>query len=128
MNILKQKLSLKAQEELLCDCIKKDLSLSSALNQKDLTYDDLRYRDYCDMTPQKDIIEDLDNKEKPEASIPAISFFSGAGGLNVGFEYAGFDNLVSIEFNEIFCNTLLRNNSSKTIIGPPNNSGDVRQH
>ena len=128
MDIIKQKLPFVAQEELLCKCMKKDLPLALALNQRGLTYDCLRYRDYCDITPKKDMSENLDDKEKPKASIPAVSFFSGAGGLNIGFEYAGFDNLVSIEFNEVFCNTLRHNNPSKTVIGPPNNSGDVRQH
>jgi DNA (cytosine-5)-methyltransferase 1 len=61
-------------------------------------------------------------------NVPAVSFFSGAGGLNIGFEYAGFNNLVSVEFNEIFCDTLRANNPTKVVIGPPKADGDVRNH
>jgi DNA (cytosine-5)-methyltransferase 1 len=35
---------------------------------------------------------------------------------------------VSIEFNEVFCNTLKRNFPTKTLIGPPKSNGDIRQH
>jgi DNA (cytosine-5)-methyltransferase 1 len=73
-------------------------------------------------------VETLDSIPKTVSDIPAISFFSGAGGLNIGFEYAGFNNLVSVEFNEVFCNTLRDNNPDKIVIGPPNNSGNIRGH
>ena len=45
----------------------------------------------------------------------------------MGFDYAGFNNLISIECNEIFCNTLRKNNSKKIVIGPPDYSGDISQ-
>jgi len=128
MKILKNKITLSSQKKILGDCIRKEIPLIEALSQKGLTYDSLRYYDYTDILPQCEIIETLDDKEKLPSSIPAVSFFSGAGGLNIGFEYAGFDNIVSIEFNDIFCNTLRHNNPSKTIIGPPYSNGDVRQH
>ncbi len=128
MKILKNKITLSSQEKILGDCIRKEIPLIEALSQKGLTYDSLRYYDYSDILPQREVIETLDDKEKMPAAIPAVSFFSGAGGLNIGFEYAGFDNIASIEFNEIFCNTLRHNNPSKTIIGPPYGNGDVRQH
>jgi len=127
MKILKNKITLSSQEKILGDCIRKEIPLIEALSKKGLTYDSLRYCDYSDILPQREVIETLEDKEKMPASIPAVSFFSGAGGLNIGFEYAGFDNIVSIEFNEIFCNTLRHNNPSKTIIGPPYGNGDVRQ-
>ncbi|MDR0564450.1 MAG: DNA cytosine methyltransferase [Azoarcus sp.] len=128
MNPLKNKITLQEQEEILTVCIKKELPLSSALSQRGLTYDALRYRDYSDSVPQLEKNETLDEKQKLSASIPAVSFFSGAGGLDIGFEYAGFNNLVSIESNEVFCNTLKRNNSSKIVIGSPDYSGDIRNH
>jgi DNA (cytosine-5)-methyltransferase 1 len=127
-NALQSKISISAQDEILQDCIRRDIPLADALVQKGLTYDSLRYREYSDIYPAQDKCETLDEKEKLSGAIPAVSFFSGAGGLNIGFEYAGFDNLVSIEFNEVFCNTLRHNNPTKTIIGPPNSSGDVRDH
>jgi DNA (cytosine-5)-methyltransferase 1 len=128
MDSLKNKISLSMQEEILRDCEKKELSLASVLRQKGLTYDSLRYCDYSMMEADEEEVELLDEKEKLPSSVPAVSFFSGAGGLNIGFEYAGFDNIASIEFSEVFCNTLRHNNPHKTIIGPPDNNGDVREH
>jgi DNA (cytosine-5)-methyltransferase 1 len=128
MNNLVNKITLSAQTELLDECVRKETSLADLLLQKGLTYDSLRYCEYSDDTPKNESNETLENKEKMLASIPAVSFFSGAGGLNIGFEYAGFDNLVSIELNEIFCNTLKRNYPTKSIIGPPNSIGDISQH
>jgi DNA (cytosine-5)-methyltransferase 1 len=128
MDILRDKLSLCSQEEILDDCLKRDWSLADVLYQKGLTYDALRYRDYSDIVPQCEHNETLDDKGKMSPNIPAVSFFSGAGGLNIGFEYAGFDNLVSVEFNEVFCDTLRKNYPQKTVIGPPVDSGDVREH
>jgi len=128
MDALKNKLTLAEQEEMLNDCIRKEKPLADELSKKGLTYDSLRYREYVDVTMQDRSSETLDEKPKAPASIPAVSFFSGAGGLNIGFEYAGFDNLVSIECNEIFCDTLRRNNPNKAIIGPPVSTGDVRNH
>jgi DNA (cytosine-5)-methyltransferase 1 len=126
MEALKNKISLRTQDEILTECIGREVSLADALSRRGLTYDSLRYRDYPDTVPRSECAETLDEKRKVPAAIPAVSFFSGAGGLNIGFEYAGFDNLVSIEFNEVFCGTLRKNNPGKTVIGPPDHSGDVR--
>jgi len=127
MDKLKNKIKLSMQDEILSDCLQKEIPLAEMLLHKGLTYDSLRYREYSDIAPQAVNCETVDEKQREPATIPAVSFFTGAGGLNIGFEYAGFDNLVSIEFNEIFCNTLRRNNPHKTVIGPPNNTGDVRK-
>ncbi|MCL2361673.1 MAG: DNA cytosine methyltransferase [Defluviitaleaceae bacterium] len=127
MGVLEKKLSLKSQEKLLDDCVNRGVSLSEVLLQRGLSYDALRYRDYCDFTTQENNSETLDDMEKLPPTIPAVSFFSGAGGLNIGFEYAGFDNIVSVECNEIFCNTLRKNYPDKIVIGPPHHSGDVRE-
>ena len=128
MDTLKNKISLSAQNEVLAECFRKEIHLSDMLSSKGLNYDSLRYREYSDIVPQNNHYETLDDKQKLSPSIPAVSFFSGAGGLDIGFEYAGFDNLISVEFNEIFCNTLKRNSPQKSIIGPPHGSGDIRNH
>jgi len=128
MSSLSNKITLSAQRELLDECIRKEIPLAEALSQKGLTYDSLRYCEYSDTAQKNEPSEILDDTKKTPTSIPAVSFFSGAGGLNIGFEYAGFDNLVSIEFNEVFCDTLKRNFPTKTVIGPPDNIGDVRHH
>ena len=100
--------------------------LPELLEKKGISYDALRYEEYCDL-PQECLspIETLDSIEKCSDNIPAVSFFSGAGGFDVGFSYAGFENIISIEFNEIFCNTLRANNPNKIVIGPPQYSGDI---
>lgn len=76
--------------------------LPELLEKKGISYDALRYEEYCDL-PQECLspIETLDSIEKCSDNIPAVSFFSGAGGFDVGFSYAGFENIISIEFNEI---------------------------
>ena len=96
------------------------MPLSQLLQQEGLTYDSLRY--VHDSVPDKECMKPAESIEDIEPSldnIPAISFFSGAGGLDIGFKYAGFNNIISVEINEIFCGTLRKNNPSQTVIGPP---------
>ena len=38
-----------------------------------------------------------------------VSLFSGAGGLDYGFEAAGFDTVVAVEFDRDSCSTLRAN-------------------
>lgn len=40
----------------------------------------------------------------------AISFFTGAGGLDMGFEQAGFDIRLCVEIEKTYCSTLIKNN------------------
>ncbi|MDZ7548988.1 DNA cytosine methyltransferase, partial [Clostridium perfringens] len=40
----------------------------------------------------------------------AISFFAGAGGLDIGIHEAGFDVKLSVELEEKYCVTLKQNN------------------
>jgi DNA (cytosine-5)-methyltransferase 1 len=116
MTVLENKIPLKEQLALVNKCLDTREPLSDALSQRVLTYDSLRYIDY----PEGDLcgskVEYLDSLEKPIPTIPAVSFFSGAGGLNLGFGYAGFNNLASIEFNEIFRDTIRHNNPGKAVI------------
>jgi DNA (cytosine-5)-methyltransferase 1 len=128
MDVFKGKISLAAQNKILTNCIKKEIPLSEALSKLGLSYDSLRYCDYSDIVYKEKPNQKLEEEKKFESTIPAVSFFSGAGGLNIGFKYAGFDHLVSIEFNEIFCNTLRYNNPQKMVIGPPDYAGDLCNH
>ena len=57
--------------------------------------------------------------------IPFVSFFSGCGGIDLGFETAGFEHLAAFEFNELFCKTLRKNRPEWEVFGPPTESGDV---
>ena len=46
---------------------------------------------------------------KPNKAIPTLSLFSGAGGLDLGFEQAGFDIVACVEIEPAYCATLERN-------------------
>jgi DNA (cytosine-5)-methyltransferase 1 len=120
------KVSLSKQKEMLARAIEEKIELSKLLESEQLSYDALRYQENPDI-PDSFLrpIETLDAKAQATDKIPAVSFFSGAGGFDVGFSYAGFDNIISIEFNEICCNTLRKNSPEKIVIGPPNYSGDI---
>lgn len=45
----------------------------------------------------------------------AISFFTGAGGLDLGIEEAGFDVKLSVEIDRVCCETLRSNNESMNV-------------
>ena len=122
------KLDKKEQELLLLQSVQTGTILSDVLSLNNITYDDLQYADSfnidrCNNDKKKHL--SLDDITPSYEGIPAVSFFSGAGGLDVGFQYAGFDNIISIEHIELFCNTLRLNNPNKIIIGPPNYQGDI---
>ncbi len=123
---LKDKISLNEQNILLSKCIKQGFGLSDELQKLGLTYDHLRYNDYHAETFQDIGYDSIEYLRISSKSIPAISFFSGAGGLDIGFEYAGFTNLASIEINELFCDTLRKNFPNHLVIGPPDYSGNVK--
>lgn len=125
-------LSVKAQSSLLKRCISLDLDLGKELKAHGLTYDDLRYSKNA---IQHDLFADnsafaeyksLDQYRIDNHDIPAVSFFSGCGGMDLGFEYAGFQNIAAIELNEGFCKTIRHNRPDNFVIGPPAYSGDAR--
>lgn len=126
MNELADKIGLIEQNSILQEAKTTKTDLPDLLKKRGLSYDALRYEEYCELPPEcLTPIESLDSIEKSSDKIPAVSFFSGAGGFDVGFSYAGFKNIISIEFNEICCNTLRANNPDKIVIGPPYYSGDI---
>ena len=43
----------------------------------------------------------------------AISIFTGAGGLDIGFERAGFNVISAVEIHPVYCNTILENQKKK---------------
>ncbi len=126
MNELNGKIELSEQKSILQEAETTKEDLPRLLEKKGISYDSLRYEEYCELPPEcLAPIETLDSIKKCSERIPAVSFFSGAGGFDVGFSYAGFENIISIESNEVFCNTLRANNPSKIVIGPPQYSGDI---
>lgn len=126
MNGLIGKIELSRQNSLLQEAKTTKGDLPLLLKENGISYNALRYEEYCELPPEcLSPIETLDSIRKCTDRIPAVSFFSGAGGFDVGFSYAGFENIVSIELNEVFCNTLRANNPNKIVIGPPQYSGDI---
>lgn len=56
-----------------------------------------------------------------------LSLFTGAGGLDLGFQAAGFRVACCIELEEWACQTLRANHPNIPVLGPPLHSGDVRE-
>lgn len=59
------------------------------------------------------------------SQLTAISFFSGAGGIDVGLEAAGFRVLAASDIMSEACATLSTNFQELQVIGPPAESGDI---
>jgi DNA (cytosine-5)-methyltransferase 1 len=137
MTVLSQ-LSLKHQTDILQRCIRENLDLNEELQREGLDYEMLRYR--TNTTREKPYSGLFDTThytvpyQTPEDfdfalhGVPSVSFFSGAGGLDIGFHYAGFAHVASVEHNALFCETLRHNHPTWTVIGPPEQSGDARHH
>lgn len=116
---------LKRQLKLINECIEDDAPLSDTLQKIGWTYDDLLY-----VANDRPVIANTsffklsDFAHKPN-KVPVVSFFSGAGGLDLGFEAAGFSHVALIEKSPLFCETLRHNRPDWTVLGPPIFSGDV---
>ena len=118
------KLSESSQKELIELSIEKKIHLKEILKKNNYTYDDLIY--YLNGV-EFDAVEYLclDDIKKKSFNIPSVSFFSGAGGFDIGFSYAGFKTKAFFEYNELFCNTLRLNFKDVPVIGPPYYKGDL---
>lgn len=57
--------------------------------------------------------------------LKVLSLFSGAGGLDLGFEAAGFSVVMASDIMAESCDTLRQNNPRRPVFGPPNYSGDI---
>ncbi len=116
------------QKHLISLSIEENIDFSVILSKHGMSYDDLVYSDFNKAKPKKytDFIP-VNERERIANGIPCVSFFSGAGGLDIGFESAGFNNIIDVEINEMFCDTL-RKNGHVNIIGPPGFSGDISDY
>ncbi|OQC11832.1 MAG: Modification methylase AplI [Lentisphaerae bacterium ADurb.Bin082] len=119
-------LSYTKQKEIIEYCLAKNIPLSDKLNQMGLTYDSLVYYDETEreLLDKLPVFIPVCKRPKVAREIPCVSFFSGAGGLDIGFECAGFKTIAAVENVPMFCDTL-RKNGHKVIIGPPNFEGDM---
>jgi len=129
-----KKLALPVQLELLQHCITSNTDLDTELQRLNADYDELSYRHNDANNPLPFLnapsaeYQTLEDYDFSQHGIPVVSFFSGAGGMDLGFERAGFHHLASIEINELFCETLRKNRSQWAVFGPPMHSGDIRNH
>lgn len=120
------KLTYDKQKSIIEYCIANNIPLSSELAKQGYDYNSLVY---CDENGKSklpllpDFIS-VEDRKKVAHNIPCVSFFSGAGGLDIGFECAGFKTIADVEISPIFCETL-RKNGHNTVIGPPNFEGDM---
>ena len=118
------KLSEAKQKKLIEQSINQKIHLKEVLKENKCSYDDLIY--YSNGVELDNVSYScLDDLPKKKAKIPSVSFFSGAGGFDVGFSFAGYDTKAFFEYNELFCNTLRLNFKDTPVIGPPNFSGDL---
>ena len=98
--------------------------LNSILSENNLSYEDLRYEIPSPPSFISAEYKTLDSYRSPYHGVPVVSFFSGCGGLDLGFEASGFEHTALIEHNEIFCDTL-RHNREWDVMGPPYFEGNV---
>jgi DNA (cytosine-5)-methyltransferase 1 len=71
-------------------------------------------------------------KSKPSKKIDrsgptVLSLFAGAGGLDLGLAAAGFQTAAYVELESWACETLRLNDPDAIVIGPPGQTGDVRE-
>ncbi len=111
---------LKRQIDIVQKSIERDIHLADVLYERNLTYDDLQYLDNHRPAYPKQKIYTLDDFAQKQNDIPVVSFFSGAGGIDLGFEAAGFGHELLVEKVPLFCNTLTHNRSGWDVI-----SGDI---
>jgi DNA (cytosine-5)-methyltransferase 1 len=102
-----------------------NLTLAEFFAKTGITYRDLRYEHSLERVWKGGRPLNLKDLTKPSRQIPVVSFFAGCGGMDLGFEAAGFQHIGAFEINELFCKTLRRNRPEWTIFGPPTHPGDV---
>jgi len=120
------KFDLATQRKVLADCQTTGRDLADALSGLKADYESLVYSDAASprvLSRLPDYVP-VDERPHPVPGIPCVSFFSGAGGLDVGFECAGFKTVADVEFVPMFCETL-RTNGHRHVVGPPFADGDM---
>nr|VFK13133.1 MAG: DNA (cytosine-5)-methyltransferase 1 [Candidatus Kentron sp. LPFa]VFK29358.1 MAG: DNA (cytosine-5)-methyltransferase 1 [Candidatus Kentron sp. LPFa]VFK39067.1 MAG: DNA (cytosine-5)-methyltransferase 1 [Candidatus Kentron sp. SD]VFK43958.1 MAG: DNA (cytosine-5)-methyltransferase 1 [Candidatus Kentron sp. SD]VFK78913.1 MAG: DNA (cytosine-5)-methyltransferase 1 [Candidatus Kentron sp. SD] len=119
----KPAISFEIQQKIFEFAVNEGVELVDALKHHGYTFDDLIYEEsnHWDIPKPKLLI---DYKTKANG-IPFVSFFTGCGGIDIGFETAGYEHIAAFEFNELFCKTLRKNRPNWKVFGPPTHSGDV---
>ncbi|MDH3667011.1 MAG: DNA cytosine methyltransferase [Paracoccaceae bacterium] len=118
-------LSIDRQLKLISRTEANGMPLAEVLEGNGFTYDDLRYVRSRELVWDGPPANDLTEFKRRPNDIPVVSFFTGCGGMDLGFEAAGFSHVAAFEFNELFCKTLRKNRPDWNVFGPPVHSGDV---
>ena len=117
--------SLRMQNEIFTHAENERIKLVDALADFGKSLDDLVYERSRQQAWSGGAPPTLEDFRGPQHQIPMVSFFTGCGGIDLGFEAAGFGHVAAFEFNEIFCKTLRKNRPEWKVFGPPTDSGDV---
>jgi DNA (cytosine-5)-methyltransferase 1 len=112
--------SLQQQREIINNCISSGTPLHKELSSRGLSYDDLRYAEGGHPKFELQKMHTLADFQEKETDIEVVSFFSGAGGLDLGFEALGFKHSLLVEKIPLFCETLKTNRPNWSVF-----SGDV---
>jgi len=115
----------KKQIELLEKYEQSGDSLTEVLAEEGWSYDDLIYENSYKKSYTNNHEAILDRVRLLSNSEQVVSFFTGCGGMDLGFEAVGYEHLAAFEFNELCCKTLRRNRPEWNIFGPPTHLGDV---
>lgn len=116
------------QKKLVTKAMSNGDDLATALSKAGKGYDDLVYersheKQWTGAAPLT--LKDFTAKVK---GVPIVSFFTGCGGMDLGFERLGFEHVAAFEYNEIFCKTLRKNRPTWKVFGPPYGNGDVSKY
>ncbi len=115
----------KEQERLIAKSVRSGVPLSEVLASVGWNYDDLVYRESRLKRWKGGRALALGDLALPSHGTPVVSFFTGCGGMDLGFEAAGFEHVAAFEINELACKTLRKNRPNWKVFGPPTHSGDV---
>lgn len=115
------------QEKLVEQAERQGDDLARVLASRGLTFDDLVYERAFEKRWSGHNPVQLSDFSRQISGVPLVSFFTGCGGMDLGFEKVGFNHVAAFEHNEIFCRTLRKNRPSWKVFGPPYASGDVSE-
>jgi DNA (cytosine-5)-methyltransferase 1 len=107
-----KRLSLQLQIKMLKESLSAGVQLADILANSGYTFDSLIYRHNPPHPTELEPYQTLEDFAFSKHDVPVVSFFSGAGGLDLGFHAAGFHHLASFESNPLFCATLRSNRPS----------------
>ena len=113
------------QRDIVQQAMEQSRNLKEVLEENGISYSDLCYASNKNLKPRKPNFTLSTFVSQHKKIIPTVSFFSGAGGLDLGFNKANFKSKILIEHNSTFCETLRENFKKADVIGPPHDSGDI---